>query len=105
MRGDGARRSSGAGKEAIEGLADGEVPVLWSADGRSLYVYRIGDLSARVFRLELSTGRRELWKELTPPEPAGSLEFQNLRIARDGKAYAYDYGQVLSDLYLVEGLK
>ncbi|HSS45336.1 MAG TPA: hypothetical protein VLO07_08350, partial [Thermoanaerobaculia bacterium] len=89
----------------IEGLAEGEVPVQWSADGQALYVYRIGDVPARVFRLDLSTGRRELWKELTPPDPAGISGIQYLQIAPDGKAYAYDYGQVLSDLYMVEGLK
>jgi Tol biopolymer transport system component len=89
----------------IEGLAEGEVPVQWSADGRSLYVYRIGDVPARIFRLDLSTGRRELWKELTPPDPAGTNTIQNVQITPDGRAYAYFYGQVLSDLYLVEGLE
>ena len=56
----------------IEGLAEGEFPVQWTADGRSLFVYRIGDVPARIFRLDLSTGRRELWKELIPPDLAGA---------------------------------
>ena len=89
----------------IEGLAEGEFPVQWSADGRSLYVYRLSDVPARVFLLDLSTGRRELWKELTPPDPAGTNVIYTVQIAPDGKAYAYTYGQILSDLYLVEGLK
>ena len=29
----------------------------------------------------------------------------DVQITPDGRAYAYYYGQVLSDLYLVEGLK
>jgi len=29
----------------------------------------------------------------------------NIAITPDGKSYAYDYGQVLSELYLVDGLK
>ncbi|MDQ2979818.1 MAG: hypothetical protein M3R62_11410, partial [Acidobacteriota bacterium] len=89
----------------ITGIAEGEVPVQWSADGRSLYLYRVGDVPARVFRLDLLSGRRELWKELIPPDLAGTNVILNLQIARDGKAYAYDYGQVLSDLYLAEGLR
>ncbi len=89
----------------IEGLAEGEVPVQWSADGRSLFVYRIADVPARIFRLDLSTGRRELWKELIPPDLAGTSDIGNVQITPDGKAYAYYYGQILSDLYLVEGLK
>ena len=89
----------------IEGLAEGEFPVQWSADGRSLFVYRIGDVPARIFRLDLSTGRRELWKELIPPDLAGANVIPNVQITPDGRAYAYYYGQVLSELYLVEGLK
>ena len=89
----------------IEGLAEGEFPVQWSADGRSLFVYRIGDVPARIFRLDLSTGRRELWKELIPQDLAGANVIPSVQIAPDGRAYAYYYGQVLSDLYLVEGLK
>ena len=89
----------------IEGLAEGEFPVQWSADGRSLFVYRIGDVPARIFRLDLSTGRRELWKELIPPDLAGANVIPEVQITPDGRAYAYQYGQVLSELYLVEGLK
>jgi len=89
----------------IEGLAEGEFPVQWSADGRSLFVYRIGEVPARIFRLDLSTGRRELWKELVPPDLAGANVIPEVQITPDGRAYAYYYGQVLSDLFLVEGLK
>jgi hypothetical protein len=89
----------------IEGLAEGEFPVQWSADGRFLFVYRIAEVPARVFRLDLLTGRRELWKELIPPDQAGTSDIGNLQITADGRAYAYYYGQVLSELYLVEGLK
>ena len=90
---------------SIEGLAEGEFPVQWSADGRSLFVYRIGDVPARIFRLDLSTGRRELWRELVPPDLAGANVIPNVQITPDARAYGYSYGQVLSDLYLVEGLK
>jgi eukaryotic-like serine/threonine-protein kinase len=89
----------------IEGLAEGEVPVRWSADARSLFVYRIAEVPARIFRLDLSTGRRELWKELIPPDLAGTSDIGYVQITPDGRAYAYYYGQILSDLYLVEGLK
>jgi hypothetical protein len=47
----------------------------------------------------------ELWKELIPPDLAGANVIPNVQIAPDGNAYAYYYGQVLSDLYLVEGLE
>jgi hypothetical protein len=90
---------------AIPGLEEGEVPIQWADDGRWLYVRRTGQLPARVFLLDISSGRRKLWRELSPFDPAGLNVILNIAITPDGKSYAYDYGQVLSDLYLVEGLK
>ena len=58
------------------------------------------------FRASTSaTGKRELWKELTPPDPAGISTISPPRIAPDGKAYVYSYNRILSDLFLVEGVK
>ena len=89
----------------IKGLQPGEVPVAWTADGRSLYVYRGGELPAKVYRLELATGNRVLWKELMPPDPAGVEFVGPVLPTPDGKSYVYGYRRLLSDLYLVEGLQ
>src|SRR5580692_1262951 len=89
----------------IPGLLPGEAPVAWSADGRSLYIYRGGDLPAKIFRLEITTGNRILWKELTPPDPAGVEFVGPVLPTPDGKSYVYGYRRLLSDLYLVEGLQ
>lgn len=89
----------------IAGLLDGEAPVGWSADGRSLYVYRGGEMPAKVYRLEVASGRRTLWKQLMPPDPAGVEYVGPVLPSPDGNAYAYGYRRLLSDLYLVEGLK
>jgi eukaryotic-like serine/threonine-protein kinase len=93
------------GPKPIPGLLPGEVPVAWTADGLSLYVYRGGELPAKVYRLEVSTAHRALWKQLMPPDPAGVEYVGPVLPAPDGKAYAYGYRRLLSDLYLVEGLK
>ena len=87
----------------IAGLAEGEEPAQWSADGRFLYVYRPNEVPARVFRLELSTGHREPWKELQPDDLAGVNVIVNVLLTPDGRSYAYSSGQVLSDLYLAKG--
>ena len=36
---------------------------------------------------------------------AGSSMILNVLMTPDGKSYVYSYGQMLSDLFLVEGLK
>ncbi len=89
----------------IKGLEPGEVPVAWTADGRSLYIYRGGELPAKVYRLELATGHRVLWKQLMPPDPAGVEFVGPVLPTPDGKSYVYGYRRLLSDLYLVEGLQ
>jgi hypothetical protein len=89
----------------IVGLPEGEVPVQWSADGQFLYVYRPIEVPARISRLELSTGRREPWKELLPDDLAGVNVTPAVVLTRDGRSYAYTFGQFLNDLYLVDGLR
>jgi Tol biopolymer transport system component len=90
---------------AIQGLAPGEDPVGWTSDGRLLYVFRRGDYPGKVYRLEPSTGRRELWKVLTPPDPAGISSLSPPAVASDGKTYVYSYNRILSDLFLADGIR
>jgi Tol biopolymer transport system component len=89
----------------VPGAEPDEAPTGWSADGRSLYVFRFGQIPAKVFELELSTGKRKLWKELVPADAAGIDTIRGVTMSRDAKAYVYGYIRTLSDLYMVEGLK
>lgn len=57
-----------------------------------------------MFRREIATGRRELWKEISVSDPAGVLMFQP-QLARDGKSYVAACWRLATNLYLVEGLK
>ena len=91
-------------RKAIPGMEPGEQPIGWTADAASIYAYR-PTVPARVFRVELATGKRQLWKELTPADPVGVYFIRPPHIAADGKSYAYNYGRILSDLYVADGLK
>jgi eukaryotic-like serine/threonine-protein kinase len=82
-----------------------EAPTGWSADGRSIYVFRFGEIPAKVFELELATGKRKLWKQLVPADAAGIDTIRGITITPDAKAYVYGYIRTLSDLYVVDGLK
>ena len=78
----------------------------WSADGRSIYVYRpTGPVSSDVYLVDVTSGQKKLWKRIMPPDPAGSFGIGQLQINGDGKSYMYSLWRVLSDLFLVEGLK
>jgi hypothetical protein len=90
---------------AVPGFTDGDVPVGWTNDGQSIFVYNPGDLPAKVSRLNLATGRKQLWKTLMPADAAGITDLGPILITPDGKSYVYEYGRTLSDLYLVDGIK
>jgi WD40 repeat protein len=89
----------------IPGLDAGEAPIAWTNDGRSLFVYRLGEVPATVKRLDLATGRKQLWKQLVPPDVSGVTDISSVLITPDGNNYVYEYGRTLSDLYLVNDLK
>ena len=93
----------GGDGEAIPGGEQGEVPIQWDAGGNHIYVYRPGGLPTQVFKLNLSSGQREIWKELEPPDSAGVFTVNMIYMTRDGESYVYSYRRVLSDLYLASG--
>jgi len=95
----------GGDPRPIRGFPLGDTPVGWTADGRTLFVYRAGDLPARVFRLDPATGQKQPWKDLMPTDAAGITDLGPILITPDAKTYVYEYGRTLSDLYLVEGVK
>ena len=75
--------------------------------GRSLYAGKQLEFfsPARVFRLDLETGTRVLWKELLPEDSAGVVTVARVHVTPDGRSYAYTYERELSDLYIGEALK
>lgn len=96
---------NGGEPRPVPGVEPDEVPTAWSGDGRSIFVFRVGQVPARVFQVDVATGKRTLWKTIDPVDAAGISTIGGLMITPDGKSYVYSYIRTLSDLYLVEGLK
>ncbi|HYY95692.1 MAG TPA: winged helix-turn-helix domain-containing protein [Pyrinomonadaceae bacterium] len=94
----------GGGPAPLGGVEAGDFVIGFGDDGRSLYVAQLG-IPVRIFRADPATGRRELWREVSPADPTGLLSLTPPRVTPDGRAYAYTYFRILSDLYLVDGLK
>jgi Tol biopolymer transport system component len=76
----------------------------FSPDGRSVFL-RTATVPVQITRVDIATGKRELWKEIVPADPAGAQSIPSIRFSADGKSYAYSVGRILSDLYVVDGLK
>ncbi len=75
-----------------------------SADGRYLFIHRNGETPLKTFRLEIATGKKELWKTIVPSDPAGVWSLGGAPTP-DGESYLYGFIRTLSDLYLVEGVR
>src|ERR1700683_251850 len=88
----------------VPGTQAGDEPIQWTADGKSLLVGR-EEVSNRVFLIDLATGQRKLLKAFSAPDPTGLIDSAPPIFSRDLKAYAHSYMRILSDLYVVEGLK
>jgi len=89
----------------VEGLTVHDVPVGWRADNHSIYMTTRADTNKvlRVSVLDLNTGKRTSWKELRPARPVDAV--YNLSITPSGTAYAYNFTEARSDLYVVQNLK
>jgi eukaryotic-like serine/threonine-protein kinase len=92
---------SGGESMPVAGCLRGDLPICYSDDGGSLYVYPGGKTSLSIDRITLATGERILWQEIHPGDTAGIVDIFPVWITPDGSRYAYGYRRCLSDLYLV----
>lgn len=96
---------AGGEPRLIPGWLPEDIWVAWAADGRSAYVYHDDKTSAPLYRLNLTTGKRELITTLAPSDVAGVTTIVSVRVTADGKTYGYSFSRELSDLFLVEGVR
>jgi Tol biopolymer transport system component len=96
---------AGGDPRPLPGYEPGDIPILWTADGRSIYVRKISVVPVPVYKLDVATGQRTLWKEVGPADLAGVRAVTSIVLTPDARFYAYTYSSRLSNLYLVEGLQ
>jgi Tol biopolymer transport system component len=89
----------------VPGVQPDEAPTGWSSDGRTLFVFRYGQIPAQIVEIDIATGQRKPWKQLEPADAAGIDTINGVMMSADAKGYVYGYIRTLCDLYLVEGLK
>ena len=97
--------AAGGSGEPVRGALPGDRPIRFAPDGRALWVMS-GEESpkAAIHRLELSSGRREPWRELSAPDQVGVNGIPRVFLSADGRSYVYTYVRLLDELYLVDGL-
>ena len=95
----------GGEPRSLPGYQQGDVLADWSGDGRYIFAFRRDQIPAPVVRIEVATGKREPWRELSPSDTAGALGISRILLTPDGSTVAYSYTRSLEDLYLAKGLK
>ena len=97
----------GSGIRLIPGLDSSYYVTGWSPDGGSVYAAssRASEKIAKVYKVDTATGKMELWKTFGTEVAAGVTGVGAPHFSSDGTAYAYDYDRVLSEAYVVTGLK
>jgi hypothetical protein len=88
----------------VQGTLPGDRPVRWSANGRVLDVFRRDEMPCRVYRIDLATATRTVWKEVRPADTAGVVAVHEMQMTADGRSYSYSYVRMSSELYLLEGV-
>jgi Tol biopolymer transport system component/predicted Ser/Thr protein kinase len=96
---------AGGEPQDLAGLMPEDVWMTWTKDGREAYVFHDEKTSATVYRLDVTSGKRQLVAKVAPVDPAGVTSISNVLYTPDGKAYAYSDTQELSELFIVAGVK
>ena len=91
--------------QPIRGMHPDDSIASVSPDGRSVLVVSATKNSMNVFRVDLASGRRVLFKKIGPADPTGVAFTIGGAFTPDGKYYAYCYGRLLNELYAVDGMR
>jgi len=96
---------SGGAPTPIPGWRDGDQPVRFGEDGKSLFVVG-GSLPIQIDQIDVTNGARRSWRQFEISDPAGlQIAYGPVVISRDGRAIACNYTRRLSSLFLADGIR
>jgi Tol biopolymer transport system component len=97
---------AGGGLRLLPGIDSRYYVTGWAPDGSSVYVgeSHSHERAVKIFRANVTTGKMDVWKTFGDSLPTGA-NAGNMLFSIDGSAYVYLYVQVLSQAYVVKGLK
>jgi Tol biopolymer transport system component len=95
----------GGEPRVAQGVTASELVIQWSPDGKALLVHDRGRLPIAIYSVDVMTGRRSVFKEITEGAGATDLGVLGLSLSPDGAMYAYTHYRIDSTLYLGDGLK
>jgi Tol biopolymer transport system component len=96
-----------AAPKRLDGLTSDDSVAGWTDRPNELFVYRFDNFQPQISiaRYDIASGRTTAWKTIVPSDRAGMYSMMNLVMTPNGKSYAYGTVRVLSQLFVVTGLK
>ena len=71
----------------------------WDQDDAHAFVVQKSDLEATIFRVDLVSGKRQVWKQIRPADPAGILSITSFFVTPSGNAYSYSHERLIHSMY------
>ena len=96
--------TDGGPPRPLEGIHPGERPHNWAADGTAVFAFERGKIPARIFRVDIATGERELWHAVTPRNSSGVSGINSLLLTEDGRSLVVSYTRTSGELYIARGI-
>lgn len=95
----------GDGPRAVAGVEASDVPLRYGTGDTHVFVHAASSVPARVVRVDLGTGVREAWRELSPVDRTGVFVVDRTMVSGDGGVCVYSCKRVVSRLMLLEGVE
>ena len=96
---------AGGSPKPVPVIAAEERAFGWSADGKAIFVFQRGSLPANLYRIDIATGERTLYRELSPSDRTGVDGLTRVLMTPDESTLVFSYPQSLCDLYVIDGLR
>jgi len=93
----------GSTREVV-GVAADEYPIQWLDDNRTLLVRPRAGFPVPVYKVDMVTGHRTLWKQFDAADKVGMNGIGFINVSRDGAHYLYAPSHAFSVLYSVDGI-
>ena len=98
----------GSPSQILDGTQPEDVVLTWSrATGEDFLFVMKGERAPRaeIYQVFPRTGRRELWRVITPLDPVGVRIVLPPALASETSGYAYSYPRLEDTLYIAQGFK
>jgi Tol biopolymer transport system component len=90
----------------LPGVQPGEGTIGWSADSKNVFVQVTTATGINIYKVDVTSGRRELWQTITPKNAVGLRPMViPSSITPDGRWMAYAYRTQLGQLYRSDTLR